>query len=77
VRSTVERAATEVVDRVGRALGPAPLAHDGRHAGLVADLAVYVRQEHAERDLEALGRDVAATRPPWCAGDDRRAGTSR
>jgi hypothetical protein len=69
-RSTVERAAAEVTDRVGRALGPSPLAHDTAHAQLVADLAVYVRQEHAERDLEALGRDVVASLPSWCPGDD-------
>lgn len=54
----VQAAATvdEVVDRVGRALGPAPLAFDGRHAEHVADLQVFVRQHHAERDLEGLGR---------------------
>ena len=48
VRTTVERNAIEVIDRVGRALGPAPLAHDGAHAAFVADLAVYVRQHHAD-----------------------------
>jgi alkylation response protein AidB-like acyl-CoA dehydrogenase len=58
VRAVVERAATETIDRVGRALGPAPLAVDGVHAQRVADLLVYLRQSHAERDLEALGRLV-------------------
>jgi hypothetical protein len=65
VRSTVERNAVEVIDRVGRALGPGPLAHDGVHATLVADLMVYVRQHHAERDLEQIGRDVAGLDDPW------------
>ncbi len=65
VRTTVERNAIEVIDRVGRALGPAPLAHDARHTAAVADLTVYVRQHHAERDLEDIGRDVARGTDPW------------
>jgi hypothetical protein len=59
-RAVVERAATSVIGRVGRALGPTPLATDGAHARRVADLQVYLRQSHAERDLEALGRLLAA-----------------
>jgi alkylation response protein AidB-like acyl-CoA dehydrogenase len=58
VRDTVERTATEIVDRVGRALGPAPLAHDRRHAATVADLLVYVRQNHGEHDRAEIGRRV-------------------
>ena len=65
VRSTIERNSGEVVDRVGRALGPGPLAHDRHHAVTVADLAVYVRQHHAERDLAEIGRRVAAEADPW------------
>ncbi|OZM72223.1 acyl-CoA dehydrogenase [Amycolatopsis antarctica] len=56
VRAVVEAAVTTVADHVGRALGPAPLAHDADHAQRLADLTVYVRQSHAERDLAALGR---------------------
>jgi hypothetical protein len=41
--------------RTARALGPAPLCADATHAKRVADLAVYVQQSHAERDLERLG----------------------
>lgn len=59
VRAAVERSATEVLDRVGRALGAGPLCHDRAHARRVADLTVYLRQSHAESDLEALGRMVA------------------
>ncbi len=65
VRAAVERNAATVIDRVGRALGPEPLAHDARHAGLVADLHVYLRQHHAERDLEALGADLLTQGPSW------------
>jgi alkylation response protein AidB-like acyl-CoA dehydrogenase len=59
VRAVAERTCTEVVDRVGRALGAAPLAHDAQHARRVADLTVYVRQHHAERDYAALGGQLA------------------
>ncbi|MGZ4613937.1 MAG: acyl-CoA dehydrogenase [Actinomycetes bacterium] len=58
VRAVVERAATETIERVGRALGPAPLALDAEHSKRVADLELYLRQSHAERDLEELGRQV-------------------
>ncbi|WP_411701385.1 acyl-CoA dehydrogenase [Conyzicola sp.] len=58
VRSTVARACDEIVDRAGRALGPAPLALDAVHAKRVADLRLYVRQHHAERDQHALGSSL-------------------
>lgn len=66
VRHTIERNATEIIDRVGRALGPGPMAHDARHTRAIADLLIYIRQDHAERDLEQLGRDVVAQDPSWC-----------
>jgi alkylation response protein AidB-like acyl-CoA dehydrogenase len=56
VRAVVEHAVDEAITRTGRALGPAPLALDAAHAQRVADLTMYVRQSHAERDLAALGR---------------------
>lgn len=55
-RAVVEHAVEETLTRTGRALGPGPLGMDARHAQRVADLTVYVRQSHAERDLAALGR---------------------
>ncbi|WP_374198532.1 acyl-CoA dehydrogenase [Rhodococcus sp. BP-241] len=61
VRAIVERACTEVLDRVGRALGAAPLGLDAEHSRRVADLTTYLRQSHAEVDLENLGRAVAAS----------------
>lgn len=67
VRSGVADAASEVIDRVGRALGPGPLATDAGHAQRVADLTVYLRQSHAERDLARLGElDAAGSADlPW------------
>ncbi|MFE6054932.1 acyl-CoA dehydrogenase [Kitasatospora sp. NPDC056446] len=65
VRAAVESAAGDVLARVGRALGAAPLGHDCAHARAVADLTVYLRQHHAERDLAALGKAVCAARVDW------------
>ncbi len=65
-RATVAGAAAEVIRRVDRALGPGPRARDRRHAARVADLEVYLLQEHAERDLADLGAAVvAAAEPGW------------
>jgi len=64
VRSVVARAAEEVISRVGHCLGPAPLARDERHARRVADLELYLRQHHAERDEAAVGRLVLDL-PEW------------
>ena len=58
VRRVVAAAAEEVLEHVGHALGPAPLALEDEHAGRVADLQLYLRQEHAERDAAQLGRHV-------------------
>lgn len=58
VRAVVADAAEDVLRTVGHALGPAPLTHDEDHARRVADLTVYLRQHHAERDLAGLGRLV-------------------
>jgi len=49
------------LSRTARALGPGPLCQDAGHAQRVAELAIYVRQSHAERDLR-LGR-LAGARP--------------
>lgn len=65
VRATVARACEEILARSGHALGPAPLALDRAHAKRVADLGLYVRQHHAEKDLASLGENLAATDAPW------------
>ena len=65
VRATVELAATQVIDHVGRALGAGPLCRDAAHAHRVADLTVYLRQSHAEADLAQLGAILTETRTAW------------
>ena len=65
VREVVATSAEEILTRVGHALGPAPLALDADHARRVADLTVYLRQHHAERDQAALGRSILDEESPW------------
>jgi alkylation response protein AidB-like acyl-CoA dehydrogenase len=65
VRHGVERNAMAVIDRVGRALGPRPLVTDRNHWQRVADLLVYVRQDHAEADLERLGEELVRDGVAW------------
>ena len=65
VRTLTEAVASDVLERAGRALGAGPLGHDAEHARQVADLTVYLRQHHAERDLEQLGRLVAKEGGGW------------
>ena len=67
LRACVEAGATEVLDRVGRALGAGPLCLDPVHTQRAADLPVYLRQSHAERDLADLGA-LAARAATWDAG---------
>lgn len=66
VRATVARACEDVIIRSGHSLGPAALAHDKLHAKRVADLTIYIRQHHAERDEISLGRSLAEVGAlPW------------
>ena len=65
VRALIEATATEVMQRVGRALGAGPLCHDEAHGRRVADLTVYLRQHHSERDLAELGALVSGRGTPW------------
>jgi hypothetical protein len=54
-RLAVEQAASQVMHHAGRAVGAGPLCRDARFAHAMADLPVFLRQSHAERDLAALG----------------------
>ncbi|MDN4059717.1 acyl-CoA dehydrogenase [Massilia sp. YIM B02769] len=66
VRLSVEAAANVTLAAVGRALGPGPMCKDAAMARRFADLPVFMRQSHAERDLEAVGKLVAQSmEQPW------------
>lgn len=66
-RLAVEDAAQAVLERAPRALGPSPFCKDPSLAGLLADLPIYLRQSHGERDLAAHGRALieATETAPW------------
>jgi hypothetical protein len=63
VRHLVEQACTEVLRRLPRAYGPFPLAMDADFLRRYEELDLYLRQSHAERDLEAIGRAVRHRQP--------------
>ena len=65
VRALTEAVAADVLARTGRALGAGPLGHDEAHSRAVADLTVYLRQHHAERDLASLGELVTEYGVTW------------
>jgi alkylation response protein AidB-like acyl-CoA dehydrogenase len=60
LRHLVEQSCTDTMLRFGRAFGPRPLAFDARIARTCHELALYIRQSHAESDLEDLGRESRA-----------------
>lgn len=70
-RTSVADAVDDVLARFGRALGPAPMVRDRAVATRVADLALYVRQHHAERDLAALADTVMGDAAPGDADVER------
>jgi alkylation response protein AidB-like acyl-CoA dehydrogenase len=59
VRAQVEQTVEQVIGHVGRALGATPFCRSSHFARLSADLPVYLRQSHAERDLATLGQQLA------------------
>lgn len=62
VRAVVEDVLDTVIRHAGRALGATPYCRDPHFARLMADLPVFLRQSHAERDLQRLG-ELALERP--------------
>lgn len=64
VRAVVVDAVERTLREVAHALGPAPLAFEEEHARRVADLELYLRQHHGERDLAALGRAALMASAP-------------
>lgn len=68
VRAQIEQTVEQVLRHVGRALGATPFCRNRHFAQLAADLPVFVRQSHAERDLAALGAlsRVQLQANEWC-----------
>jgi alkylation response protein AidB-like acyl-CoA dehydrogenase len=62
VRAVVAREVRAILALEARALGPGPVATDEDHARRVADLDLYLRQDHADRDLARLHRLTRAAR---------------
>jgi hypothetical protein len=58
-RAVVEHSVEQVILHVGHALGAGPYCKDRQFARLIADLPVFLRQSHAERDLAVLGEKIA------------------
>ena len=59
LRSAAEQCAATVLLHAGRALGAGPLCREADTARLFADLPVFVRQSHAERDIAQVGQAAA------------------
>jgi len=62
-RQVVADAAETVLLSADHALGPGPLT-EAEHAARVADLRLYLRQHHGERDTASLG-GLVCTASPW------------
>ncbi len=60
-RHAIEQACTDTLRRFARSMGPAPLARDTDISRRYAELDLFLRQCHAERDLESLGRALRQT----------------
>lgn len=69
LRATVVSASETVLSVCAHGMGPEPLAFEHEHGQRVADLELYLRQDHAERSLAAQGKILLAMSgsgaPPW------------
>jgi hypothetical protein len=66
IRHLVEQVCSDVLRRFTRAYGPRPLAFDRDASRRYQELDLYIRQSHAERDLESLGRKIRT-----CSKEDK------
>ncbi|RYF37596.1 MAG: hypothetical protein EOO25_18885 [Comamonadaceae bacterium] len=64
VRLSAEATARTVLDEVGRALGATPFCRDAGFARMAADLPVFVRQSHGDKDFAFLSGQVAVGASP-------------
>lgn len=57
-RATVVSTSESVLSLTSHGMGPEPLAFEPEHAQRVADLQLYLRQDHAERSVAAHGKAI-------------------
>ncbi len=60
LRHLIEQLATDTLRRFARAYGPAPLAMQEHTARRFHEVEIFLRQSHAERDLETLATLIRA-----------------
>ena len=60
VRLAVAAGATQVLEVVAAALGATPFCNDAAFARAAADLPVFIRQSHGDRDYAALGQQLVS-----------------
>jgi alkylation response protein AidB-like acyl-CoA dehydrogenase len=58
LRAAMDHVCTEVMQHASRAVGAGPLCNDQYFARAMADLPIFLRQSHAEKDLAALGSQL-------------------
>lgn len=65
-RLSAERCAKLVIDEAGKAMGATPFCLNEKFAKAAADLPVFIRQSHGDRDFAALGeRSLTREVLPW------------
>jgi alkylation response protein AidB-like acyl-CoA dehydrogenase len=62
LRHLVEEACTDTLSRFARAFGPQPLSMNADISRRYQEVELYLRQSHAERDLESLARLLRRSR---------------
>jgi hypothetical protein len=62
VRHIIEQLSTDVLRRFARCLGPAPLVKEPEIVRRYAELDLFLRQCHAERDLQTIGNALVLDR---------------
>ena len=60
VRFLIEQLASDTLHRFARAYGPLPLSMNAGTARRYVEVDLFLRQSHAERDLEALAHQIKA-----------------
>jgi alkylation response protein AidB-like acyl-CoA dehydrogenase len=64
LRHLIEQLCTDILRRIPRAFGPFPLAMDEAISLRYQELDLYLRQSHAERDLDRLGTRLGELTEP-------------